>query len=277
MNEPGCVVPRLAANAGHDDSEHDDSEHDDSAHDDSAHDGSAHRRAAHGRCWSAAGLLLLAAGLGIGCAPKVSSTPLGVGPLALTEQSATAAQPRKTPPSVAHPAAAPTSAAPLVASSDDAEDPEEPEEAEEATTPDDAEPHAGTSDATAFVGLFAGKDVAIFRISGLPERQELDDKAKIRIESDSATALRVALINSENGSDLCELSAEIQGHAAVLDAGQPCFSSEGEGAIVAELSSGKLVLQGDRLSMDAEGTLSVALAEDQLDGKLSYSFKGKRQ
>jgi hypothetical protein len=222
-------------------------------------------------------MAMLAAGLGLGCAPKVSSTPLGVGPLALVEQNATAAQPRTTPPSAASPPAMPTSAAPLVANSDDSDDPEEPEEAEDAAPSDAAEPTAGASDATAFVGLFAGKDIATFRLSGLPERQELDDKAKIRIESDSGTALRIALINSENGSDLCELSAEVQGRSAVLEAGQPCFSSEGEGAIQAELSQGKLVLQGDRLSMDAEGTLSVALADDQLEGTLSYSFKGKRQ
>jgi len=37
------------------------------------------------------------------------------------------------------------------------------------------------------------------------------------------------------------------------------------------------MLSGDRLSMEAEGTLSVALAEEELDGSLSYSFKGKRQ
>jgi len=54
-------------------------------------------------------------------------------------------------------------------------------------------------------------------------------------------------------------------------------TSEGEGAIHAELTSGKVVLSGDKLSMDAEGTLSVALAEEELDGDLSYSFKGKRQ
>jgi hypothetical protein len=217
-------------------------------------------------------------GLGLGCAPKVSSTPLGVGPLALAEQSATAALPHTTQPPAARPPEASVSAAPLVVNADDADDPdEEPEEVAETTPADDTGPHAGASDASAFVGLFAGKDIATFRISGLPERQELDDKAKIRIESDSPTALRIALVNSENGSDLCELSAEVQGHSAVLDAGQPCFSSEGEGAIQAELSGGKLVLQGDRLSMDAEGTLSVALAEDQLEGQLSYSFKGKRQ
>jgi len=168
-------------------------------------------------------------------------------------------------------------AAPLVSNSDIAEAAEEPDDTAEEPGSDAAEPSAAAGDAPAFVGLFAGKDVAVFRISGLPERQEVDDGAKIRIESDSPTALRVALINSADGSDLCELSAEVKGHSAVLDAGQPCFSSEGEGAIQAQLSGGKLVLQGDRLSMDAEGTLSVTLADDVLEGKLSYSFKGKRQ
>jgi len=163
-----------------------------------------------------------------------------------------------------------------VSNRDEAEASEEPDEAAEGPSSEGAEPSAVTGDAPAFVGLFAGKDVAIFRISGLPERQEVDDGAKIRIESDSPTALRIALINSADGSDLCELSAEVKGRSAVLDSAQPCFSSEGEGAIQAQLSSGTLVLQGDRLSMDAEGTLSVSMADDELEGELSYSFKGKR-
>jgi len=221
--------------------------------------------------------VLLLAGFGLGCAPKVSAIPLGVGPLALAEQNAAEEQARTAPRSAARPSPPTIAVSPLVSNSDVAEVPEEPDDAAEATGADTPEPAVTASDAPAFVGLFAGKDVAIFRISGLPERQEVDDKAKIRIESDSPTALRVALINSENGSDLCELSAEVRGHSAVLDAGQPCFSSEGEGAIQAELSSGTLVLQGDRLSMDAEGTLSGSLADEEFEGELSYSFKGKRQ
>jgi len=203
--------------------------------------------------------------------------PLGLGPLALAEQNAAAEEARTAPASAARPPSPTVAAAPLVSNNDTAEAAEEPEDTAEEPGPDSAEPSAAAGDAPAFVGLFAGKDVAVFRISGLPERQEVDDGAKIRIESDSPTALRIALINSADGSDLCELSAEVKGRSAVLDAGQPCFSSEGEGAIQAQLSGGKLVLQGDRLSMDAEGTLSVTLADDELEGKLSYSFKGKRQ
>ncbi|MEO8184891.1 MAG: hypothetical protein ABI895_39285 [Deltaproteobacteria bacterium] len=227
-------------------------------------------------------LLLLACAVsgGSGCAPKASTTPLGLGPLALAEQSALAEQvsaEKKADSAARKPAA--VEEAPAVAAA-----PSEPKKDDGDTTDGDkpsdsagAEPRASGKGTPAFAGLFAGKDVAIYRIAGIPERQELDDKAKIRIESDSPTQLRIALINSADGSDMCKLSAEIQGNSALLAGGQPCFSSEGEGAIHAELTSGTLTLNGDRLSMNAEGTLSVALAEDELEGDLSYSFKGKRQ
>jgi hypothetical protein len=222
--------------------------------------------------------LAFAAAAGSGCAPKASSTPLGLGPLAVAEQQALAAEPKTAHPrrrsAVAHAAPAPSSAPVAREEASDTPDPSEPEEAEKPAS--DGAKHAGAGAAN-FAGLFAGKDVAIFRISGMPERQELDDKARIRIESASPTQLRVVLINSENGSDLCELTAEIQDNSAQLDGGQPCFTAEGEGAINAELTSGTVVLNGDRLSMEAEGTLSVALAEEELDGSLSYSFKGRRQ
>jgi hypothetical protein len=226
----------------------------------------------------AAGLLLLlvSTGAAVGCAPKASSTPLGLGPLAVAERArvsskkpSTAAQRSARAPSPSATSAAEPSTS-ETASDDSASSKDETAEA----TPAEAAPGKR---APAFAGLFAGKDVAIFRIAGLPERKELDDKAQIRIESESATQLRVVLINSANGSDLCELAAEIHGNSARLDGGQPCFTSEGEGAINAELTSGTVVLSGDRLSMDAVGTLSVALAEEELDGDLTYSFKGERQ
>jgi hypothetical protein len=222
--------------------------------------------------------LAVAAGAGSGCAPKTSNTPLGSGPLALTEQQALAAEPKPAHPrrrsAAAHTAPAPSSAGVARAEPSDAPASSDAEEPDEPASADAKHAGAGAPD---FAGLFAGKDVAIFRISGLPERQELDDKARIRIQSESPTQLRVVLINSENGSDLCELTAQIQGNSAQLDGGQPCFTAEGEGAINAELTSGTVVLNGDRLSMEAEGTLSVALAEEELDGSLSYSFKGRRQ
>jgi hypothetical protein len=222
-------------------------------------------------------LLLLAGALsgGSGCAPKASTTPLGLGPLALAERSALIAE--RKPAAATHKAA--QRAEPTAQATTPSESKDDADATESDKTPDSSESEhkASSKAAPAFVGMFAGKDVATYRISGIPERQELDDKARIRIESESPSQLSITLINSADGSDMCELSAEIQGNSALLDGGQPCFSSEGEGAIHAELTSGTLTLNGDRLSMDAEGKLSVAMAEEELDGALSYSFKGKRQ
>lgn len=220
-------------------------------------------------------LLACAVGGGSGCAPRASTIPLGLGPLALAERSSVAAE-RKLATATPKPARA-LEAPPVAVTPSESDAKADAPESDKAPESSGAEHQANSKAATSFAGLFAGKDVATFRISGMPDRQELDDKARIRIESDSPTQLRIALINSENGSDLCELSAEIQGNSAALDSGQPCFTSEGEGAIHAELTSGTVTLNGDRLSMDAEGTLSVSLAEEELDGSLSYSFKGKRQ
>jgi hypothetical protein len=145
---------------------------------------------------------------------------------------------------------------------------ESEEEAEKAEAP-------GT--VPAFEGLYAGDDTAIFRLRGFPEREQKDDKAKIRIEADSPSVVRITLINSEDGSDLCELTARVEGKAALLESPQPCFSSDDEGALQAELTSGRAVVSGDRLSMQAEGTLSATLGDQELEGTLTYSFKGARQ
>ncbi|HVZ30950.1 MAG TPA: hypothetical protein VG963_00905, partial [Polyangiaceae bacterium] len=122
-----------------------------------------------------------------------------------------------------------------------------------------------------------GKDVAVFRIEGFPDRQELDDHARIRVESEGTSSLRVVLVNSDNGSDLCVLEAEVEGSSATLQGEQPCFTSDDEGAIQAQVTSGTLVLNGDRLRLDAEGALQVTLADQELEGDLTYSFKGDRQ
>jgi hypothetical protein len=228
------------------------------------------------RAWIALGCVLALSS----CAPKPSSTPLGVGPLALSEQeadvaAARAAQKKAARKPTAHPASKPTAAAAPVASLDADED----DAGDDDTPAADKTGKSGSaaSDAKGFNGLYSGKDLAIFRITGVPERQELDEHARLRIESTSATALRITLINSENGSDLCQLNAEVQGNSAQLESDQPCFTSEEEGAIQAQLTSGKVVLSGDRLRMDAEGTLSVTLGDEELEGDLSYSFKGDRQ
>lgn len=217
-----------------------------------------------------------------GCAPPPSSVPLGLGPLALAEREAIAAEKLASPGSGAE---RPARAA--ARDSAVAESRASGEAADEADADDDAdEPGSGEGDdgeagepaeVAELEGLYAGEDVAIFRLSGLPEREQKDPKAQIRIERDSATQVRITLINSEDGSDLCELSARVEGNAALLTSPQPCFTSDEEGAIQAELTSARAVVSGERLTMEAEGTLSVVLGEQELSGDLEYSFEGERQ
>ena len=222
------------------------------------------------------GMALLSA-----CAPRPNAAPLGRGPLAVAEQNAEASAENRAP-SPPRPAVVPdaksTGAPTAPAPNDDSEAETSEASAEGADEPDDETEKTETPGSTpAFDGLYAGEDTAIFRLTGFPEREQKDDKAKIRIEADSPGAVRITLINSEDGSDLCELTARVQGSAALLESPQPCFSSDAEGALQAELTSGRAVVSGDRLSMQAEGTLSATLADQELEGTLTYSFKGDRQ
>ncbi len=149
---------------------------------------------------------------------------------------------------------------------------------DDASETDESGPAAANATAApAFEGLYAGNDIAVFRLSGFPEREQRDDKAKIRIEKAASGSVSITLINSEDGSDLCELMARVDGNAALIESAQPCFSDGSEGSLEAQLTAGRAVLTGDRLRMEAEGTLSVALPDQELDGELTYSFKGQRE
>jgi hypothetical protein len=226
--------------------------------------------------WLSVGSLCLGLASMSGCAPPASSVPLGLGPLAVAERDAQAqaeANRRKRKPKPARrPAVA---AAPA----------KEPLAKAEAPKPDaSAEPGAGDKASNAdaargkapaqFEGMYAGDDIAVYRLSGSPELEQRDDKAKIRIDKNGDGNVSITLINSADGSDLCELVARVDGNAALIESAQPCFSG-GEGSPEVELTSGRAVLDGDRLRMNAEGT--VALPDQELDGEMTYKFEGERE
>jgi hypothetical protein len=227
-----------------------------------------------GLLWTSLPLELLLSAAG--CAPQPSSVPLGLGPLAVAERNAelsAAATRRSQKPARAQRArvaeAAP-SPSPVVKA--DGEDADKKTDGHDADEKADAKLASGP----AFEGMFAGTDIAVYRSTGLAEREERDEKAKIRIEKAVAGSVSITLINSDDGSDLCELVARVEGNAALIESAQPCFSDGSEGN-EGELTSGRAVLEGDRLKMDAEGTVSLTLPDQELDYELTYSFKGERQ
>jgi hypothetical protein len=209
------------------------------------------------------------------CGPRASSVPLGLGPLAVAERDAQAqaeANRRKSKPK-------PTRR-PAVAAAPAKEPLAKPEAPKADASAETAASQASSADASGavaparFEGMYAGDDIAVYRLTGSPELEQRDDKAKIRIEKGRDGNVSIALINSADGSDLCELVARVEGNAALIESAQPCFSG-GEGSPEVELTSGRAVLEGDRLRMNAEGRLSVP--DQELDGEMTYTFEGERQ
>lgn len=220
----------------------------------------------------------------LSCAPQPSALPLGVGPLALAERDAVAqatARAEARAASRAEPSAREARAG--AGSAPRAEEPKEskapPPSAGEAKDDSPERETPGAAPASSFAGLYAGNDVALYRVPGLPDREELDDQAKIRVEDAAPGAVLLALVNSADGSDLCSLSARLEGSTAVLDPGQPCFESEGEGdtGVHGELTSGRAVFEGEELRLEAVGVLTLTFPDQEIEGELTYTFKGRRR
>lgn len=229
--------------------------------------------------WLALGTLWAALASTAACSPAVSSVPLGLGPLAVAERDAQARaeasrRKRKPKPSRRPAVAAAPAKETLAQAAPSKPDASAETGAGDETSPGDA---AGTKAPVRFEGLYAGDDIAVYRWAGSPEQEQRDDKAKIRIDEASAGNVSITLINSADGSDLCELLARVDGNAALIESAQPCFSDGSEGSPEAELTSGRAVLEGDRLSMNAEGTISLTLPDQELDGEITYTFEGERQ
>lgn len=247
------------------------------------------KRVARGGCpdlapREAGGLGLLLA-LAFACSPAASTVPLGLGPLAIAERDAAAEaqtsqleKKRSTSRRAQVATPAKESLAKADAPASDAKD----GDADDAKSTDKdpgkeaaGKDAAGKTPPVRFAGMYSGEDIAVYRLTGYPDQEQRDDKAKIRIAETGQGSVSITLINSADGTDLCELVARVEGNAALIETAQPCFTSADEGSLQAELTSGRAVLDGDQLRMDAEGTLS--LPEQELDGDLTYSFEGERQ
>jgi hypothetical protein len=225
-------------------------------------------------------LLVLALVAPAGCAPAVSQVPLGLGPQALAE-SATPTAARAASKSHAPPAAAQAQAEsePDDAGDGDKDDASDADETTADSAKAGAEVKAPTDAAKAatFKGMYAGTDIATFRLDGLPDRRQEDDRAKIRVEADGDDSISIVIINSDTGEDLCELSASISGKVATVTGSEPCFTNPDDDSISATITGGRATLKDDELKVTAEGTMSVNVSEQSLSGTLSYTFKGRRQ
>jgi hypothetical protein len=214
------------------------------------------------------------------CSPKVSQVPLGMGPLALAESSAPGAAHAPPKPHAPPHVEAPIAEADPDGGSDDEKkdaDGDHEDSKDSASAGADSKAPAEAGNGAKFKGMYAGTDIATFRFDGSPDRRQEDDRAKIRVEADGDDAISIVIINTDTGEDLCELSASVSGKVATVTGSEPCFTSPDDDSISATITGGRATLKDDELKVQAEGTMSVNIADEPVSGTLSYSFKGKRQ
>jgi hypothetical protein len=210
--------------------------------------------------------------LAASCAQELPSTvPLGSGPRAEAEGSATEVANVERPKPPVHPAPdTPDASVALDAGAADASPEAGPIEAG-ATDAGDASPDAPA--AVVFAGLYAGSDLTVYRIAGLPEQTEPDPNAKTRVEQPAPDRVALTLINSSNGDPICTLQAAVQGNVATLTPGQTCF---GNGALAPAVTRGKATVNGTRLVFDMELAIDVQRGGQRATGTVVYHFDGKR-
>jgi hypothetical protein len=225
-------------------------------------------------------LLVVFALLGPSCArPKPSLVPLSVGTETEPERRAPAAVDRRAP-AEAEKVPEPEEAA-EAAETNEAQDParaDAPKQDAESKTSSDEKDRAGESKGALvrWDGEYAGEDVATYRFGGT-ERVEKDPKARTRVHDQARDSVKLTLVNSANGNDLCTLTGKLQGHTATLEAGQDCFSTA-EGAVSARgtVQSGTATIKDDTLTIETTLSYEVSAEGQVQSGELSYRFEGRR-
>jgi hypothetical protein len=144
---------------------------------------------------------------------------------------------------------------------------------------------AGTSDAGALpsdagdaAGLWAGEyfgsDRHKTRLSGQPERVELDDKAHTRVEEPAPGSLLISLVSSSDGKVICGMKARATGNRAELEPGESCAPLDLRPPLAL---TGKAELSGDELELDLEGHGEFPIGDDSIKVDVEYHFEGKRR
>jgi len=132
--------------------------------------------------------------------------------------------------------------------------------------------------ASAFLGDYAGEDVAVYHIETLPDRTEKDPKARMKVTSSSDSALAFELVDSSNGNEICTLNGTLADGNVTIAKGQKCFEQNAEDAsAAATVLSGTASVDQARLLFDLDMSFAMEMGGRKLGGSLSYHFDGKRK
>jgi hypothetical protein len=141
-------------------------------------------------------------------------------------------------------------------------------------------PEAGVSVADAgdagglWAGEYFGSDRHRMRLSGQPERVELDDKAHTRVEEPAPGIVLLSLVSSSDGKVICGVKARVTGNRAELEPGESCAPLDLRPPLKLE---GKAKLTGDELELDLEAHGEFPIGEESVAVDVEYHFEGKRR
>jgi hypothetical protein len=132
--------------------------------------------------------------------------------------------------------------------------------------------------ATELAGDYLGEDIAVYKMSGLPDRTERDPKARITVKASAGAELHFVLVDSSNGKEICTLSGNLKDSAVSIGAGQKCFEqSEGGASAGATVTNGNAHFEKRRLVLELDMDFEMSAGGRKLTGSLDYKFDGKRQ
>ncbi|MGC4068002.1 MAG: hypothetical protein QM784_25805 [Polyangiaceae bacterium] len=113
-------------------------------------------------------------------------------------------------------------------------------------------------------------------MSGQPDRNFDDPKAKIRVERPSDGEVSFTFIDSSNGQDLCTLQGQIDATVARLSAGQRCFIEPDDEMNVSS-RPGTATLDGKRLRLNVVLDTQLEMDDARAEGRIEYEFQGLKQ
>jgi hypothetical protein len=132
---------------------------------------------------------------------------------------------------------------------------------------------AGKADGR-WAGEYFGSDRHVLRASGEPDKIELDDKARTRVEEPSPGVAVVSLVSSSDGQVICALRTKVTGNRAELEPGASCPGLFLMPPLAVE---GSAKLEGDTLEVDLEGHGEFPAGSNTVEMEVEYHFNGKRR
>lgn len=127
-----------------------------------------------------------------------------------------------------------------------------------------------------FAGNYQGTDWVTIDLPGVSGDEQVDERARVSLLAlPTKGRYSFTVLDTNSGSELCVVEGSLVGKDLVLDEGQSCFEGILGVPMDASLYEGEASLVGETLTVTLGVELTLARADGDLTGELSYRFEGK--